>query len=141
MDGVEVRSFAGSDEDAVVALWERCGLTRPWNDPHKDVARKRTVQPELFLVAAVDGVVVGTAMFGYDGHRGWVNYLATDPAYRRQGIARTLMQTGESRLLDLGCPKLSLQVRAGNADAVAFYAALGYGRDDVESYGKRLIPD
>ncbi len=136
-----VRPFTDPDEDAVVALWERCGLTRPWNDPRRDIARKRTVQPELFLVAAAAGDVVGTAMFGYDGHRGWVNYLGVDPAYRCRGIARTLMAEGERLLRERGCPKLNLQVRTGNAEAIAFYDALGYTRDDTVSYGRRLIED
>jgi ribosomal protein S18 acetylase RimI-like enzyme len=136
-----IRPFRDADEDAVVALWERCGLTRPWNDPRRDIARKRTVQPELFLVAEAAGDVVGTAMFGYDGHRGWVNYLGVDPAYRHRGIARTLMAEGERLLRERGCPKLNLQVRTGNAEAIAFYDALGYTRDDTVSYGRRLIED
>ena len=138
---VSIRPFADPDARAVVALWERAGLTRPWNDPYRDIARKRTVQPELFLVAEAGGAVVGTAMFGYEGHRGWVNYLAADPAVRRQGVGRALMAEGERLLRERGCPKLSLQVRPGNDDAFAFYEALGYGRDDVVCYGKRLIED
>jgi ribosomal protein S18 acetylase RimI-like enzyme len=136
-----VRPFDDADEDAVVALWERCGVTRPWNDPHRDIARKRLVQREFFLVADAGGDVVGTAMFGYEGHRGWVNYLATDPAWRRRGIAAELMSRGEALLTAVGCPKLNLQMRAGNADAAAFYEGIGYARDDVVCYGKRLIPD
>ena len=135
-----LRPFTDADTDAVVALWERCGLTRPWNDPRRDIARKGTVQPELFLVVD-DGGIVGSAMFGYDGHRGWVNYLAVDPAYRGRGLGRALMAEGERLLTALGCPKLSLQVRLGNDAALAFYAALGYTDDQVVSYGKRLIPD
>lgn len=136
-----IRPFRDSDEDAVVALWHACGLTRPWNDPHRDIARKRTVQPELFLVDEVDGVVVASAMFGYDGHRGWVNYLGVDPAFRGRGIARALMAAGEDLLRERGCPKLSLQVRSDNAGAMAFYAALGYTADRTVSYGRRLIED
>jgi ribosomal protein S18 acetylase RimI-like enzyme len=138
---VLVRVFDPADAEAVVALWERAGLTRPWNDPRRDIARKQTVQPDLFLVAEVAGNVAGTAMFGYDGHRGWVNYLATDPGHRRRGIATALMAEGERLLTALGCPKLSLQMRSGNADAAAFYLALGYAEDDVVCYGKRLIAD
>lgn len=138
---VALRAFADADEDAVVALWERCGLTRPWNDPHRDIARKRTVQPELFLVAEDAGAIVGSAMFGYDGHRGWVNYLAVDEAYRGRGLGRALMAEGERLLTALGCPKLNLQVREGNDAALAFYGAIGYTDDRTVSYGKRLIPD
>jgi ribosomal protein S18 acetylase RimI-like enzyme len=136
-----IRPYEPADEDAVVALWERCGLLRPWNDPRRDIARKATVQPELFLVVTSGSVIAGTAMFGYDGHRGWVNYLAVEPSSRRQGIAIALMREGERLLRDRGCPKVSLQVRSGNTDAVAFYEAIGYARDDVVSYGRRLIDD
>lgn len=136
-----IRAFRETDTDDVVALWERAGLTRPWNDPHRDVARKLTVQPEMFLVAEEGGALVGSAMFGYDGHRGWVNYLGVDPGHRGRGIARALMAEGERLLRDLGCPKLSLQVRADNTAAMTFYDALGYTRDDVVCYGKRLVVD
>jgi ribosomal protein S18 acetylase RimI-like enzyme len=136
-----IRPFADADEPAVVALWQHCGLTRPWNDPHLDIARKRRVQPELFLVAEWAGRVVGTAMVGYEGHRGWINYLAVDPAVQRQGLGSRLMQTAEQLLLAAGCPKLNLQVRAGNEAAIRFYAQLGYGQDEVVSMGKRLIAD
>jgi ribosomal protein S18 acetylase RimI-like enzyme len=140
-DDVVVRPFAVADEAAVVDLWRRCDLTRPWNDPHRDIARKATTQPELFFVAKLGGEIVGTAMAGYDGHRGWVNYLAVAPEHRRLGIGRRLMASAEAELLARGCPKLNLQVRAGNAEALAFYQRVGYARDDVVSLGKRLIPD
>jgi ribosomal protein S18 acetylase RimI-like enzyme len=140
-----IRAFRDADEPSVIALWHLCGLTRPWNDPAKDIARKRTVQPDLFLVGQVDADdgprLVASAMFGYDGHRGWVNYLAVAPDWQRRGLARRLMAEGESRLTALGCPKLSLQVRTGNAQALDFYRHLGYARDDAVSMGKRLIAD
>lgn len=136
-----VRSFHLEDEDSVIALWERCGLNRPWNDPRQDIARKLTVQPDLFLVVQSNAAIVATAMAGFDGHRGWINYLGVDPAHRRLGVARRLMAELESRLTALGCPKVNLQVRAGNAAAVAFYAALGYAQDDVVCFGRRLISD
>jgi ribosomal protein S18 acetylase RimI-like enzyme len=138
---MHVREFADADEDAVVELWRRCGLTRPWNDPHKDIARKRRVQRELFLVAEREGAIIGSVMGGYDGHRGWVNYLAVDPARRRAGLGRTLMDEVEARLRALGCPKLNLQVREDNADALGFYARLGFERDAAVSLGKRLERD
>lgn len=125
----------------MIALWEECGLTRPWNDPRRDIERKLTVQPELFLVALAGARIVGTVMAGYDGHRGWVNYLAVDPELRRRGIGRDLMRRAEEELLRLGCPKLNLQVRGSNEEAVGFYRALGYAPDDVVNLGKRLIPD
>ena len=138
---MNIRPSEPRDEAAVTALWQACGLIRPWNDPAKDIARKRTVQGELFLVAEMSDAVIGCAMFGYDGHRGWVNYLAVAPDHQRRGIARALMAMGEERLTALGCPKLSLQVRSGNRAVVEFYHRLGYTTDDVVSLGKRLIPD
>lgn len=138
---MKIRVFSPGDTDAVVALWERCGLTRPWNDPRKDIERKLEVQPELFLVACEGGRVVGSVMGGYEGHRGWVNYLAVDPGCRRRGVARALMERIEAELLSRGCPKLNLQVRSTNPEALGFYRALGYKVDEVVSLGKRLIAD
>jgi ribosomal protein S18 acetylase RimI-like enzyme len=137
----EIRPYRPEDEDAVVALWAACDLLRPWNDPRRDIRRKLTVQPDLFLVAPRGTELAGTVMAGYDGHRGWVNYLAVAPDQRRHGLGRRLMREVEARLLAYGCPKVNLQVRAGNATAVAFYEALGFRVDDVVSLGRRLIPD
>lgn len=136
-----IRAFEANDRDAVVQLWQRCDLTRPWNDPNRDIDRKLGVQPELFLLGEVDGVVVASVMAGYDGHRGWMNYLAVDPDRQGRGYARALVAAVEQRLLELGCPKLNLQVRSTNEAALGFYTALGYGTDDAVSMGKRLIPD
>ena len=136
-----IRPFRDADEPAVVTLWIACGLTRPWNDPARDIARKKTVQPELFLVGTVAGVVVATAMVGYDGHRGWMNYLAVDPAHRLRGHGRALVAEAERALAALGCPKLNLQLRTSNAAASAFYRSIGYLQDDAISLGKRLIVD
>ena len=136
-----IRPFAPRDTEAVVALWTACGLTRPWNDPHRDIARKLTVQPELFLVADDDGRPVGTAMAGYDGHRGHVYYLAVDPARQGTGLGRALMAEAEALLLALGCPKVSVQIRSGNEAVTAFYDRLGYAADAATGLGKRLIPD
>jgi len=138
---MQIRPFRPADESAVVALWQACGLTRPWNDPHRDIARKLTEQPELFLVGEVDAHVVATAMIGFDGHRGWVYYLAVAPACQGRGYGRMLMARAEALLIERGCPKINLQVREGNDAVMAFYAKLGYGRDAAVSLGKRLIPD
>ena len=138
---MEIRPFAEADEEAVVRLWERCGLTRPWNDPRKDIARKLAVRRDLFLMGVVADEVIGSVMVGYDGHRGWINYLAVAPEHRRQGRGRALMAEAERLLLEMGCPKINLQVRGGNAEAQAFYRRIGYAVDDVISLGKRLIPD
>jgi ribosomal protein S18 acetylase RimI-like enzyme len=138
---MRIRAFQLADEAAVVALWERCGLTRTWNDPRKDIARKLAVQPELFLVAEADGAVVATVMAGYEGHRGWVNYLAVAPQHRGKGLGRALMRRVEETLKDCGCPKLNVQVRTSNDEALQFYRRLGYAQDEAVALGKRLIPD
>jgi ribosomal protein S18 acetylase RimI-like enzyme len=136
-----IRAFHEEDTEAVVALWEACELTRPWNDPRKDIARKLRVQREWFLVAEEDGRIVGSVMAGYDGHRGWVNYLAVDPSQRRSGLGRELMAEVERLLAEAGCPKINLQVRGTNEAALGFYERIGYTRDDVVSLGRRLEPD
>lgn len=136
-----IRAFEAADEAAVVALWTACGLTRPWNDPHKDIARKLSVQPELFLVGVVDGELVASVMAGYEGHRGWLNYLAVAPTHRGRAFGHRLVIEVEGLLEARGCPKVSLQVRSTNADVLSFYERIGYARDDVVSMGKRLIED
>ena len=138
---MDIRAFRPPDEDAVVQLWTECGLTRSWNDPHKDIRRKLTVQPELFVVGELDGAIVATAMAGFDGHRGWVNYLAVAQKCRRRGLARKLMTHIEGGLQALGCPKLNIQVRTSNNEALAFYERLGYVADQAVTLGKRLIRD
>jgi ribosomal protein S18 acetylase RimI-like enzyme len=138
---VKIRAFQPADEAVVVALWQECGLTRPWNDPHKDIARKLGVQPELFLVGIIDDAVVASVMAGYEGHRGWVNYLAVSPPHRRHGHARALMQHVEAELVKRGCPKVSLLVRNANQQALDFYRRIGYAQDEAVPLGKRLIPD
>lgn len=138
---MQIRTFHAADESAVVALWDECRLTRPWNDPHQDIARKVLVQPELFLVGVTDGAVMASVMAGYEGHRGWMNYLAVAPRFRGRGFGRILVEHVERALLERGCPKVNLQVRASNPEAVAFYRRLGYARDESISLGKRLIID
>jgi len=138
---MHIRPFQPADEPAVVAVWDRCGLTRPWNDPRKDIARKLAVRPDLFLVAELDAIVVGTVMVGYDGHRGWINYLGVDPACRRRGVGRALMAEAERLLRLEGCPKINLQVRTGNTDVIEFYRRVGFAMDDVVSMGRRLEHD
>ena len=141
MSAIELRAFRSVDTEAVVALWDRCGLVRPWNDPRKDVARKLAVQPDLFLLGCQAGAIVASAMAGYDGHRGWIYYFAVDPAHRRRGVGCALLAEVERRLVALGCPKINLQVRGDNAQALAFWERLGFARDDTTSLGKRLERD
>lgn len=136
-----IRSFQREDTEAVVGLWVACELTRPWNDPYADIERKLADSPQLFLVGEQDGRVVASVMAGYDGHRGWVNYLAVHPAQRGRGLGRALMEAAEQRLAALGCAKINLQVRHENEAARGFYEAIGYRLEPIVSFGKRLIRD
>lgn len=136
-----IRPFRAADEDPIIALWHLCGLTRPWNDPHRDIARKLTEQPELFLVGELGGQPVASAMVGFDGHRGWVYYLAIHPELQGKGYGRMMMAHAEQLLVERGCPKINLLVRAGNRAVIDFYDKLGYAPDEAVSLGKRLIPD
>ena len=136
-----MRPFDIADTDAVIDIWQQCDLTKPWNNPHLDIERKLQIQPELFFVGIYENKVIATAMFGYDGHRGWLNYFAVLPAFQKQGFGKQLLQRGEQTLIKLGCPKLNLQIRADNTPAIDFYTATGYTEDAVISMGKRLIDD
>lgn len=138
---VEVRPLEDADVDDVVDLWHEAGLTRPWNDPRTDIRRARAVWPELLLVAVDGDAVVGSVMAGYDGHRGWLYYLATAETRRGEGIGRLLVQEAEARLVALGCPKVMLMVRADNDAVLEFYDGLEYTRETSRVTGKRLIPD
>lgn len=139
---MQIRAFELRDTAAVITLWQDAGLTRPWNNPHLDIQRKLTVQPELFLVAVDDGGdVIGSVMAGYDGHRGWLYYLASTPSQRGQGIGRALVGAAEDLLLEMGCPKVQLMVRPGNDTTMAFYDSLGYEQFEIGATGKRLIAD
>jgi ribosomal protein S18 acetylase RimI-like enzyme len=140
-DTFAIRAFERDDTERVVALWRDCGLVVPWNDPYRDIERKLAEQPELFLVGEAAGVVVASVMVGYDGHRGWMNYLAVDPASRGTGFGRRLVREAEQMLTLRGCPKLNLQVRGSNSAALGFYEAIGYVVDDSVSLGKRLVSD
>jgi ribosomal protein S18 acetylase RimI-like enzyme len=124
-----------------VALWRACDLLRPQNDPKKDIARKLKVNPEWFLVAECAGRIVGTVMAGYEGHRGWINYLAVEPWRQREGLGRRLMAEAERRLRAAGCPKINLMVRTNNAGVIAFYERIGFTQDNVVSLGQRLERD
>ncbi|MBW8171517.1 GNAT family acetyltransferase [Ornithinimicrobium sp. Arc0846-15] len=138
---MHIRPFEVSDTEAVVQLWQATGLTRPWNDPHRDIERKLSVQPELFLVGEAQGRVIATAMTGYDGHRGWVYYLAVDPSRQGVGFGRHILSHAEGLLLELGCPKVNMQVRSGNDAQIERYRRWGYSPDGATGMGKRIIPD
>ena len=138
---MSIRPYKQSDENDVIELWRDVFPSAPArNDPLKDIELKLTEQPELFLVAVVDGSLVGTAMAGFDGHRGWVYYVAVHPTYRRRGIGSALMSEVESALTHHGCPKINLQIRSSNAEVQAFYEGLGYIIEDRISMGKQLDP-
>jgi ribosomal protein S18 acetylase RimI-like enzyme len=141
MSGIVVRPFSAGDEEAVISLWRSCNLVRPWNNPKLDIQRKLKVNPDLFLVGTLDNMIVATAIGGYEGHRGWVNYLAVDPRFRRDGIGRQMMGMIEERLLTMGCPKINLQIRIGNLEAIEFYRRIGFKPDEAVSMGKRLVAD
>ena len=138
---MHIRPFEASDEEAVVALWQRCGLTRPWNDPRKDIRRKLRVRPDLFLVGVLDGEIIATAMAGYEGHRGWISYLSVAPEHRRKGLGRAIMAEAERLLREAGCPKINLQVRSTNSEVIKFYQRIGFVLEDVVNLGKRLEED
>ena len=122
-------------------MWEASGITRRWNDAGKDIDRKVAADPEGFLVAVEEGSVIGTVMAGYEGHRGWIQYLAVDPAKQRAGIGRQLVAAAVELLRKRGCPKVNLQVRRSNTGVIQFYERVGFREDDVLSMGLRLIED
>ena len=141
---VQIRAFEERDRGAVVDLWRRTGLTRPWNDPDRDIDRKVADSPWGLLVAVEEERVIAAAMVGYDGHRGSVNYLAVDPEWRSRGVGDAVMARAEQLLTDRGCPKINLQVRGENADVISFYERRGYAPFPgpvVMNLGLRLIPD
>ena len=136
-----VRRFRKSHQKDVIQLWQECGLVVPWNDPQRDIERKLTTQSELFLVGLINDEIITTAMAGYDGHRGWVYYLAVKPQYQKKEIGRQIMKEVEIRLHELGCPKLNIIVRTTNLDVINFYKAIGYKVDAVTNMGKQLEVD
>ena len=142
IDNLQIRPYLEKDQQGVAALWDEAFPDNsPWNVPEDDIKRKLNVQRELFLVAEIKGEIVGTAMAGFDGHRGWVYYVAVSKQHRRRGIGRALMDRVEKSLKDMGCPKLNLQVRSSNRDVVEFYKRLGYDVEDRVSMGKLLTGD
>ncbi len=137
MDILELDRLAAED---AVALWQACGLTRPWNDPHADFTR--AVLGESSAVLGMydddDGALIGTAMVGVDGHRGWVYYLASTPDRRGLGIGRALMAAAENWIESRGMPKVHVMVRRSNTDVVGFYDSLGYVEQDTMVLGRRF---
>jgi ribosomal protein S18 acetylase RimI-like enzyme len=135
-----IREAVAADSEAIIALWQACGLTRPWNDPAADIALALATATSTILVAHDGGTLVGTAMAGFDGHRGWIYYLGTLPDRRSQGIAARLLTASQDWLAALGCPKVELMVREGN-DAAGMYDHLGWERQAVAVYARTLRKD
>jgi ribosomal protein S18 acetylase RimI-like enzyme len=141
MDEMIIRQYSTKDKEAVINLWKTCNLTKPWNNPDQDIKRKLKDSPELFLVGTINGIIVASVMAGYDGHRGWIYYLAVNPGHRKQGMGRQMMAAAEEKLLGIGCPKIDLMIRKNNLDVIKFYEKIGYGPDDVVTMSRRLIED
>lgn len=137
----EIRPFEEHDRDAVRALWHQAGLVVPGNDPDVDIDRKLAHSPDQLLVGLRGLSVVATVMVGYDGHRGWINYLAVNPSEQGTGVGAAMMLHAQELLRELGCPKINLQVRATNEGVIAFYEAIGYQTDAVVSMSLRLVDD
>ncbi|MCP4260112.1 MAG: GNAT family acetyltransferase [Planctomycetes bacterium] len=133
-----IRPYQDRDEKNVIQLWHNCNLVVPWNDPKLDIECKLKVNPDLFLVGLIEGKIIATAMGGYDGHRGWINYLAVSQEIRQKGVGRRIVEQVEAKLSKLGCPKINIQIRSSNQDAIDFYGKIGFSIDDVISMDKRL---
>ncbi len=134
----EIVLYKPEFENAVVDLWKRCNLIVPQNDPAEDIRMKLEFQPKLFFLGLLDCRVVGSIMVGYDGHRGWINYLAVAPEFQRHGYGKQLVYRAIEELKRLGCPKVNLQVRKSNTSVIDFYKRLGFREDEVVSFGMRL---
>jgi ribosomal protein S18 acetylase RimI-like enzyme len=138
-DPVRIRAYGEEDESEVTRLWRRVFPDAPpWNVPSRDIELKLSVQRDLFLVATRHEEVVGTVMAGFDGHRGWIYYLAVDPDLGGRGLGRALMGEAERRLGRYGCTKVNLMVRGSNAAVVEFYRAIGYESEDRICMSRRL---
>lgn len=136
-----IRPYQSSDNEKLIQLWSDCGLVVSHNNPIRDINRKLRVNPEMFLVGELDGKLIASCMAGYEGHRGWINYLAVSPSFQRKGHANEIMKAAEKLLNDAGCPKINLQVRTTNHTVIEFYKSIGYIVDDVISLSKRFEVD
>ncbi len=135
---LEIRSYDPTYQTAVIDLWTKCHLTVPRNDSIEDIQKKLDFQPELFIIALLKRKVIGSVMVGYEGHRGWLNYLAVLPEYQKRGYGRQLVEKAIDELRKLGCLKVNLQVRKNNASVISFYKHLGFNEEDRVSLGMRL---
>jgi ribosomal protein S18 acetylase RimI-like enzyme len=137
LNGLAVAPIRDEDVEAVISLWERCGLTRPWNDPVKDIALARETPSSEILVGRLDGRVAASAMVGSDGHRAYAYYVAVDPGVQGRGLGRAIMQAAEDWAKARGCPKFHVLVRKGNEPVMGFYESLGFAADEAVLMGKR----
>ena len=137
-DPLDVREMTTSDVVAVVQLWRDAGLTRPWNDPVADAELALESASSTVLLACLKGVLVGSVMVGFDGHRGWVYYLAVAETHRGRGFGEGLMRAAEHWLIDRRSPKLQLMVRSDNSATMGFYKAIGYNQEPVIVLSKRF---
>lgn len=135
-----IRTITDSDVDAVAALWEACGLTRPWNDPRADITLARQTPSSEIFVGLVDDRIVASAMCGSDGHRGWLYYVAVDPASQGNGHGRAIMVQTEAWLAAQGVPKIELMIRSENTAVQRFYEAIGYNVEPVAVMARWLKP-
>jgi ribosomal protein S18 acetylase RimI-like enzyme len=133
-----IRPLRRDEGEAAVDVWRAAELTRPWNDPHADFNQAVDGAASAVLGAFVDDHLVGTAMVGHDGHRGWVYYLGVHPDHRGRQLGRALMDASEQWVRERGIPKIQVMVRGENTATRGFYEALGYGLDDVVVYSRRF---
>ncbi|MGE5723367.1 MAG: GNAT family acetyltransferase [Sphingomonadales bacterium] len=138
MAEVTIRPMEDRDRAGVVRLWQACALTRPWNDPDRDLTMAMESTDATLFVAEQGGAVIGSVMTGFDGHRGWIYYLAVAPDWQREGLGRRLFAAAEAWLKQRGAPKIQLMVREGNAAAARFYEAIGLEIQPVVTYGRWL---
>lgn len=135
---MQIRPFRQADRAAVIALWQACNLTRPWNDPDSDIDFCLSKPESTILVGEAAGKVIASVMTGHDGHRGWLYYLAVDPAIRKSGHGRMMVSAAEDWLKSRGVPKVMLMVRPENTKVRAFYDALGYTEEPRVIFSRRL---
>ena len=125
-DALLIRPMQDGEVDAVIGLWQKSGLTRPYNNPGRDLALARQGPASDILVGLEDGTIRATILVGYDGHRGCVYYLSVDPDAHGSGYGRAMMDAAEAWLRERGVWKLNLMVRETNTKVHGFYEALGY---------------
>lgn len=140
MSALDIRELSDEGVEGVVALWEKCGLTRSWNDPRADIAFVRKTQNATLLAGRLNGLIVASAMAGHDGHRGSVYYVSVDPDMQGKGFGRAIMAAAEDWLRARGVWKLNLMVRKDNAPVIDFYSALGYTCEERVNLAKWIDP-